>query len=41
MGTHMCVSADAHREGQRHRTALELECQEVVSCLTWVLGAQL
>lgn len=35
------VSADVHKEGQRHWTALELESREVVSCLTWVLGPEL
>ena len=35
---HLCVGTVEHRSGSE---PLELDSQEVVSCLMWVLGTQL
>lgn len=41
-GLHVCMNVSAGPlGGQRCSTVLELESETVVSCLTWVLGAQL
>ena len=38
VATHVC--AGGHRDQERALDRLELEWQETVSCLTWVLGTQ-